>query len=152
MATDTEATNFAVKNAIASASDFLARSLNGGQIYCQIDYDEVDSIASGSTLMIGKVPKGATIVACIVAHGAGTNAVTGTIGDADSVARWGAVTTMAAAGVQVVTKAPDSETTGSITCGMGYKYTKETNIYLTTGGADFDSDCFLGTALLYTRD
>lgn len=152
MATDTKATNFTVADAIETASDFLPSALWGGKVCVQIDYDEVDSIADGSTIKVGKMPEGATIICAIVVHAAGTAAVTGTLGDAGDADRWGSFTTMAAAGTQVVVKAPESETTADITCGMGYRYTADTDIYFTTDEQDFDSDCFVAVALLYTTN
>lgn len=152
MATDTKATNFTVADAIDTASDFLANKLWGGKLRVQVDYDEADSIASGSTIMIGKMPKGATIVAALIVNSAAGNAVTGTIGDAGSAARWGTFTSLAAAGNQLIVTAPTSETTGSISTGMGYQYTANTDIYITTAGAAFDADAFIATALFYTVD
>lgn len=96
--------------------------LAGGNVYCSIDevYASGSDLDAGSTMKVGKLPKGAVVLYSIVypidtatygAPDAMTNAVTGSLGISGDTDLFGAVTDLnASASPQVVIPKPDGTT------------------------------------------
>ena len=115
-------------------------------LHVQLAYID-DDLDSGSTIKIARLPKGAMIVAFGLTYealGAAVTAQIGDSGDADRYVLAGGITSMVAAGSQLVfPRTGDySFTTAGVvtdgTVGWGYRMADWTDIILTTGGADFD--------------
>jgi len=117
-----------------------------------------DALESGSTIKIARLPKGAMVLFFHLVHAAMTGAVTGAIGDADDADRLveaGGIASMAAAGTQIIlprqgdyTITPAGVWTAG-TVGVGYIYTADTDIYITTGGANITGDTRFDIATYY---
>lgn len=79
----------------------------------------------GSTISMGLIPKGAYVLGFFVVHGAVAGAMTANIGDGTTAARFGAITSMNAAGKQII---PSSDPHTALTA--------DTYIVLTTAGSN----------------
>ena len=133
-------------------------SFLGNRIYAQLSY-WVDNLESGSTVKIHRLPPHAMVLAFLIRHAAMTNAVTAMIGDATDPDRWvetGGVTTMAAAGQQIITpRAGDyTMTAGGVltagTVGWGYRTGSAwTDVILKTEAANMGGEVRVDHALLY---
>jgi len=118
-----------------------------------------DELESGSTIKIARLPKGAMPLAWLLVHAAMTGAVTGAIGDADDPDRLvvaGGISSMAAAGTQVILPRQGDYTITAAgvytagTVGVGYIYTAETDLYITTGGANITGDTRFDITTVYS--
>lgn len=132
MATGTfNGTNYALKNDPRVGTFPLAAYAGGGKILCSVDecYASGTDLDAGSTMKVGKLPKDAVVLFCIVtpidtatygAPDAMTNAVTGSLGISGDTDLFGDVTDLnAAATPQVVTPKPDGTTyTTTLTNGL----------------------------------
>lgn len=98
-----------------------------GKIRCSVDHiaTSATTMDSGSTISMCLTPKGAFIVLITAVYGAMSNAVTANLGDGTTAARWGALTTMASAGKQVV---PSSDPLTALTA--------DSYVVVTLGGAN----------------
>ena len=128
------------------------------KIHAQLAY-MADALESGSTIKIARLPKGAMVLWFDLVHAAMTGAVTGSIGDAadpDRLVVAGGITSMAAAGTQHILPrqgdytitAAGVHTAGTV--GVGYIYTVDTDLYITTGGANITGDTRFDIATIYT--
>ena len=123
-----------------------------------------DALESGSTIKIARLPKGAMPLAWLLVHAAMTGAVTGQIGDSglNDVGgdddRWvvaGGITSMAAAGVQIILPRQGDYTITAAgvytagTLGVGYICPNETDVVLKTGGANITGDTRFDIATVY---
>lgn len=100
-----------------------------GRLRVQQDSYEASSLASGSDITVARLPKGARVHEIVVMADALGSGVTIAVGDGDSSARFIAATAM-----NTANKAIKLSADGKI-AGIGHKYTSETDLLLTTGGA-----------------
>lgn len=98
-----------------------------GKVRVQVDKitTVIASMDIGSTIKMGLIPKGAFVLGFFVVHGAVAGAMTANIGDGTTAARFGAITSMNAAGKQII---PSSDPHTALTA--------DTNIVLTTAGSN----------------
>jgi len=118
--------------------DSLRNAMFGGKVMAKVDSIAFDASNwdSGTTFYMGRLPKGCFVLGFQVYSGAMTNAVTMSIGDGSTAARFGAITTLASASKQTI---PCTDPTTEIVT--------ETDILITTGGANCGAT---GTFILIT--
>jgi hypothetical protein len=136
----------------------LPAPMFSGKLRVQMHYWD-DDLDSGDTIHIAKLPKGAVIVAFFIVHEAFGAAVVASIGDSGDPDRYvaaGGVTTMNAAGTQVVQPRQGDYTissAGVITpgaVGVGYRMPAITDIIMVLGTTNMDgSDHRMDIATVY---
>jgi len=108
-----------------SSDSKLAQGKWGGKVRVQIDTYTINAKASGTVINVAKMPKGAHFLTALIIHEALGASVTLAYGDSGDADRYLAATSAASA--------------GNIECrkidGAGYKFTSDTTLFLTTGGA-----------------
>jgi hypothetical protein len=87
------------------------------------------ALASGQTIGVGKLKKDSVFLDAIVSNAALGTSTTLSLGDASDAVRFMAATSTSSAGTQRILS------TAAANKGIGYKYTADTEIILTVGGA-----------------
>ena len=151
-------TNYALQETPVM-STLPAGKLVRGNVYCSTDicYATGSSLDTGSTLLVGKLPKGAIPLYTVIypidtatygAPDAMTNAVTGTLGYSGDTNALGDVSTLQVATPQVVAPIPDGTTLTSPLIGLD----EDEDIYLTTGGAALTATEGVCVKIFFTVD
>ena len=124
----------------------------GGKLRVFHDTYEASSLASGSDITIARLPKDATVHDVILKTDALGGSVTLIVGDSgddnrfiDAVGTWNVAGQSQSMLAGSSTGAPVSAVTG-----LGHRYTSETDIIITTGGATINNTIFLW--VFYTVD
>lgn len=113
----------------------------GGKVRVIQDSYEAASLAAGSTIAVGKIPKGAVYVGGWVIADDLSSAGTLSLGDSGSATRFMAATVFTTAGQAKAAQAID---------GIGYAFTADTEIILTTGVEEMTGT--IKTVLLYAEN
>ncbi len=158
MATGTfSGTNFALQDTPVVGT-FPRAAYAGGVVYCSSDdcFASGSDLDSGSTLKVGKLPRGAAVLYSIIwaidtatfgAPDAMTNAVTGSLGISGDTDLFGAVIALNATTVQTIAPKPDGTTyTTLITNGLA----ADVDVLLTTGGAALTATEGVHVEIYYT--
>lgn len=131
---------------------------NNGKIRSQLAYF-AHALEADSTVKIARLPIGASILGFLINHAATTGAVTAMIGDSGDADRYvltAGVTSMAAAGKQVVLPRAGDYTISAAgvltigTVGFGYRMTTVTDIILTTETANITGAVRVDVATIFT--
>jgi len=126
--------------------DMLLAPWFNGKLRAQMGYWD-DDLDDASTIKIAKLPKGAMIVAFLITHEAAGAATVALIGDADDADRYvvsGGVTSLNAAGKQLILPRQGDYTISAAgvitpgTVGVGYRMPAITDIVMTLDTADMD--------------
>ena len=124
----------------------------GGKLRVWHDTYEASSLASGSDITIARLPAGSTVHDVIIKADALAGSSTLIVGDSDDTNRFiNSVGTWNAAGQSQSMLAGSS--TGapvSAVTGLGHRYTEETDIIITTGGATINNTIY--SWVFYTVD
>ena len=117
----------------------------GGKLRVWHDTYEASSLASGSDITIARIPAGATIHDVIIkadALGGSVTLIAGDSGDdnrfIDAVGTWNVAGQSQSMWAGSSTGAPIPAVTG-----LGHRYTAETDIIITTGGATISGTIFM---------
>jgi len=122
-------------------NDMLDSALWGAKVRQISDTGTIGNATSdiGSTIKLGKLKVGDIPLQFNVNYTAMTAAVTGTIGDGNNASRYGAITSMAAAGKQVIPSAVQA-IDGNFT-----------DIVITTAGANANANGTINLTTLFSR-
>lgn len=131
--------------------------LTAGHVYCATDtcYASGTSLGAGSTMTVGKLPKGAVVLSTVVypidsdsygAPDAMTNAVTGTLGTATDADLFGDVGALNSATPQVIAPKPDGTTITNPLVGL----TADANVIFTSASAELVATEGICVKIFYT--
>jgi hypothetical protein len=149
--------NFALQDTPVVGT-FPRAAYAGGNVYCSSDdcFATGSDLDSGSTMKVGKLPKGAVVLFSIVwpidtatfgAQDTMSNAVTGSLGISGDTDLFGTMTTFGTATPQIVTPKPDGTTyTTLLTNGLQ----EDVDVLLTTGGAALTATEGVHVEIFYT--
>jgi len=158
MATGTfEGTIFSLQDT-PRVGTFPQSKYTGGAVYCSTDqcYASGTDLDVGSTMKVGKLPKGAVVLYSIVypiakatngAPDAMTNGVTGSLGVSGDTDLFGAVGALDSATPQVVVPKPDGTTYSDIT---DLALEEEVDVIFTTATAALTADEGIAVKIFYT--
>ena len=158
MATGTfSGTNFALQDTPVVGT-FPRAAYGGGIVYCSSDdvFASGSDLDSGSTMKVGKLPKGAVVLYSILwpidtdtfgAQDTMSNAVTGSLGISGDTDLFGTFSTLGTATPQIVTPKPDGTTyTTLLTNGLQ----EAVDVIITTGGAALTDTEGIHVEIFYT--
>lgn len=133
-------TNYDIYESFNPAADSMINQGYGGNIKVQPDAADVSDLEAGSTIKIGRIPAGATLLwGKIVTEALGTN-VTFAVGDGTTADKFLAATSVAAAGI--VELFP-------LYANTNLQVTVDTDIIITTAGATIASTKGIKTQIAY---
>ena len=124
----------------------------GGKLRVWHDTYEASSLASGSDITMARMPAGSTVHDVIIKADALAGSSTLIVGDSSDTNRFiNSVGTWNAAGqTQSMLAGSSTGAPVSAVTGLGHRYTSETDIIVTTGGATINNTIFLW--VFYTVD
>ena len=131
---------------------------NGGRLRVQYDTYEASALEAGSTISVARIPKGARIWDAFIIADALGSGHTLSLGDSDDVDRFITATLFNTANKMVsisprptgTANAASTAASGTGIAAIGYEYTSETDIIITTASAAITGT--IKTAVFYSVD